>query len=137
MEVDSVASKAQQINTGAQNSPPEEEDLYLKMKELQNKLEMIEIQEEYIKTELNHLKSEEMRSKDEVSNYRQTDIYETMLITKVFCSTFYRFSEFKAFTCLQVTLSKWLIRTTQSSVARWVVDLSSMCVSFQHWIASS
>ncbi len=34
MEVDSVANKAQQINTGAQNSPPEEEDLYLKMKEL-------------------------------------------------------------------------------------------------------
>ena len=28
---------------------------------------MIEIQEEYIKTELNHLKSEEARSKDEVS----------------------------------------------------------------------
>ena len=37
------------------------------MKELQNKLEMIEIQEDYIKTELNHLKSEEARSKEEVS----------------------------------------------------------------------
>ena len=44
-----------------------EEDLYLKMKELQNKLEMIEIQEDYIKTELNHLKAEEIRSKEEVS----------------------------------------------------------------------
>jgi len=28
---------------------------------------MIEIQEDYIKTELNHLKSEEARSKEEVS----------------------------------------------------------------------
>jgi len=36
------------------------------MKELQNKLEMIEIQEDYIKTELNHLKSEEARSKEEL-----------------------------------------------------------------------
>ena len=45
----------------------EEEDLYLKMKELQNKLEMLDIQEEYIKNELNHLKSEEARSKEEVS----------------------------------------------------------------------
>lgn len=39
----------------------------MQMKELQNKLEMIEIQEDYIKTELNHLKSEEARSKEEVS----------------------------------------------------------------------
>ena len=38
------------------------------MKELQNKLELIEIQEEYIKNELNHLKSEEARSKEEVSD---------------------------------------------------------------------
>ena len=71
MEVDSVATKAKpatQQNGVPKNAPPEEEDLYLKMKELQNKLEMIEIQEEYIKTELNHLKSEEARSKDEVSN---------------------------------------------------------------------
>ena len=71
MEVDSVATKAKpatQQNGVHKNAPPEEEDLYLKMKELQNKLEMIEIQEEYIKTELNHLKSEEARSKDEVSN---------------------------------------------------------------------
>jgi len=71
MEVDSVATKATkpatQQNGVLKNAPPEEEDLYLKMKELQNKLEMIEIQEEYIKTELNHLKSEEARSKDEVS----------------------------------------------------------------------
>ena len=74
MEVDSVATKAtkpaatQQNGVLKNNAPPEEEDLYLKMKELQNKLEMIEIQEEYIKTELNHLKSEEARSKDEVSS---------------------------------------------------------------------
>ena len=60
MEVDSVASKKPVVEA------EEEEDLYLKMKELQNKLEMIEIQEEYIKNELNHLKSEEARSKEEV-----------------------------------------------------------------------
>lgn len=72
MEVDSVAATkakpaTQQNGVLKNDAPPEEEDLYLKMKELQNKLEMIEIQEEYIKTELNHLKSEEARSKDEVS----------------------------------------------------------------------
>ena len=62
MEVDSVAN-------GQHPAAPEaEEDLYLKMKELQNKLEMIEIQEDYIKTELNHLKAEEIRSKEEVSH---------------------------------------------------------------------
>ena len=38
MEVDSVAKK-----TAASEQPEEEEDLYLKMKELQNKLEMLEI----------------------------------------------------------------------------------------------
>jgi len=57
MEVDSVATPAVQ---------QEDEDLYLRMKELQNKLEMIEIQEDYIKTELNHLKAEEIRSKEEI-----------------------------------------------------------------------
>ena len=61
MEVDSVANKP------VTNVEEEEEDLYLKMKELQNKLELIEIQEDYIKNELNHLKSEEARSKEEVS----------------------------------------------------------------------
>lgn len=61
MEVDSVATPAVQ---------QEDEDLYLRMKELQNKLEMIEIQEDYIKTELNHLKAEEIRSKEEVSSER-------------------------------------------------------------------
>lgn len=62
MEVDSLAT------TTALNDC--DEDLYLKMKELQNKLEMIEIQEDYIKTELNHLKAEEIRSKEEVSATR-------------------------------------------------------------------
>ena len=61
MEVD------QGLKSAAAVPQEEEEDLYLKMKELQNKLEMIEIQEDYIKNELNHLKSEEARSKDEVS----------------------------------------------------------------------
>ena len=61
MEVDSVAGRVLKPNDD------EDEDLYLKMKELQSKLEMMEIQEQYIKNELNHLKSEEARSKDEVS----------------------------------------------------------------------
>ena len=64
MEVDSVARPA------LKNNDEEDEDLYLKMKELQSKLEMMEIQEQYIKNELNHLKSEEARSKDEVSTRR-------------------------------------------------------------------
>jgi hypothetical protein len=34
MEVDSVAGKAAQNKASAQNAAPEEEDLYLKMKEL-------------------------------------------------------------------------------------------------------
>jgi len=61
MEVDSIARPA------PHQDDEEGEDLYLKMKELQSKLEMMEIQEQYIKNELNHLKSEEARSKDEVS----------------------------------------------------------------------
>ena len=61
MEVDSVARPA------PVQAEEEEEDLYLKMKELQSRLEMMEIQEDYIKNELNHLKSEEARSKEEVS----------------------------------------------------------------------
>ena len=34
---------------------------------------MIEIQEDYIKTELNHLKAEEIRSKEEVSRILPID----------------------------------------------------------------
>ena len=44
-----------------------EEDLYLKMKELEKDLEILTIQEEYIKDEQRHLKSEYIRAKEEVN----------------------------------------------------------------------
>jgi len=48
MEVDTEPANA----NGKQGKQEEEPDLYLKMKELENKLEIIDIQEEYIKDEL-------------------------------------------------------------------------------------
>ena len=65
MEIDSVAGKA--VESKKTGKEEEEQDLYLKMKELENKLEIIDIQEEYIKDELRHLQSELVRSKEEVS----------------------------------------------------------------------
>jgi hypothetical protein len=44
-----------------------EEDLYLKMKELERELDFLTMQEEAIKEEQRHLKSEYIRSKEEVS----------------------------------------------------------------------
>ena len=44
-----------------------EEDLYTKMKELESALEMLSIQENYLRDEQRHLKSEYVRSKEEVS----------------------------------------------------------------------
>lgn len=44
----------------------EPEDLYMKMKELESELEILSIQESYLKDEQRHLKSEYMRSKEEV-----------------------------------------------------------------------
>ena len=38
--------------SGTEKKEEEEVDLYLKMKELENKLEILDIQEEYIKDEL-------------------------------------------------------------------------------------
>jgi 26S proteasome regulatory subunit T3 len=46
-----------------------EEDLYLKMKELEKDLEILTIQEEYIKDEQRHLKSEYIRAKEEVNTH--------------------------------------------------------------------
>ena len=55
-----------EMNSG--NSKPQQEvDLYTKMKELQSELEILSIQEEYLKDEQRHLKSEYIRSKEEVS----------------------------------------------------------------------
>ena len=42
-------------------------DLYMRMKDLESQLEMLQIQEDYLKDEQRHLKSEYVRSKEEVS----------------------------------------------------------------------
>ena len=65
MEIDSVAGKP--VEQKKNEKQEEDQDLYLKMKELENKLEILDIQEEYIKDELRHLQSELVRSKEEVS----------------------------------------------------------------------
>lgn len=44
----------------------ETEDYYQKMKELENELEILQIQEDYLIDEQRHLKSEYIRSKEEV-----------------------------------------------------------------------
>lgn len=41
-----------------------EDDLYMRMKELESQLEMLQISEEYLKDEQRHLKSEYIRSKE-------------------------------------------------------------------------
>ena len=41
-------------------------DLYMKMKELESELEILQIQENYLKDEQRHLKSEYIRSKEEI-----------------------------------------------------------------------
>ena len=58
MEVDSVV----------RNQEVQDEDLYIKMKNLEKELEILSIQEDYIKDEQRHLKSEYIRAKEEVSN---------------------------------------------------------------------
>ena len=65
MEIDSVAGKP--VEQKKNEKQEEDQDLYLKMKELENRLEILDIQEEYIKDELRHLQSELVRSKEEVS----------------------------------------------------------------------
>jgi 26S proteasome regulatory subunit T3 len=50
----------------AKNGEEQDEDLYLKMKELEKDLEILTIQEEYIKDEQRHLKSEYIRAKEEI-----------------------------------------------------------------------
>ena len=53
---------------GKEEKKEEDVDLYLKMKELEGKMEILDIQEEYIKDELRQLQSELVRSKEEVSS---------------------------------------------------------------------
>jgi len=50
----------------AGKGPQPEQDLYMRMKELESELELLTIQEEYLKDEQRHLKSEYIRSKDEI-----------------------------------------------------------------------
>lgn len=61
----------------------EEQDLYTRMKELQNELEMLNIQENYLKDEQRHLKSEYVRSKEEVSinHYSHSQIFKSIFKT--------------------------------------------------------
>ena len=48
----------------------EEYDLYMKMKELQAELEMLEVQEKHLKGEMRHLSSEYIYAQEEVSGDR-------------------------------------------------------------------
>ena len=49
-----------------------ENELYMEMKDLESKLEMIKIQEDYLKDEQRHLKSEYVRPKEEVSLFQKS-----------------------------------------------------------------
>ncbi len=51
---------------GAQKQAAAEKDFYMRMKELENELEILTIQENYLKDEQRHLKSEYIRSKEEI-----------------------------------------------------------------------
>jgi len=53
-----------------------EQDLYTRMKELESELEMLQIQENYLKDEQRHLKSEYVRSKEEVSAHLLTLVHQ-------------------------------------------------------------
>lgn len=46
--------------------PQDQNDLYIKLKTLERKLEFLEIQEEYIKDEVKNLKRELLRAQEEV-----------------------------------------------------------------------
>ncbi|KAI8068335.1 26S protease regulatory subunit 6B [Gongronella butleri] len=51
-----------------------EEDLYVKLKKLQRDLEFLELQEEYIKDEQKHLKSELVRAQEEVKRIKSVPL---------------------------------------------------------------
>ena len=48
-----------------------ENELYMKMKDLESKLEMIQIQEDYLKDQQRNLKSEYVRPREEVSFFKK------------------------------------------------------------------
>ena len=64
MIVDQEASK---LNSAAAAENESEEDLYLKMKNLERQLEMLEIEEDVIKEELRLFQSAEVRMQEAVS----------------------------------------------------------------------
>ncbi len=55
-----------EMKDAGKKSAAVELDLYMKMKELESELEILSIQEEYLKDEQRHLKSEYIRSKEEI-----------------------------------------------------------------------
>ena len=63
------------IEVSLTHKTKEEEDLYMKMKKLESELEIIQIQEDYLKDEQRHLQSEYIRSKEEVSSQVVLFIY--------------------------------------------------------------
>lgn len=75
-----------------------EKDLYIRMKELENELAMLQIQENYLKDEQRHLKSEYVRSKEEVSTTSKTNDINLSVNFSA-----YRSREFNQFTWVQAT----------------------------------
>jgi 26S proteasome regulatory subunit T3 len=65
MEIDTVSKP---IKHSTQPETKDEEDLYMRMRELERELELLSMQEEFLKDEQRHLKSEYIRSKEEVRN---------------------------------------------------------------------
>ena len=131
MDVDTHPAKGKEVKA------EEDVDLYLKMKELENKLEILDIQEEYIKDELRQLQSELVRSKEEVSKFliqslKIIDPSKTWLCQadSYTLLSLFRFSEFKVCILALETSSRWLMLTTVSLEVQ--VAHSSMCEYFPH-----
>jgi len=66
MEVDRVALKPSEPFRSVSHTD-EEKDLYLRMQELEKEFDLLSMQEEYLREEMRHLKSEYVRAKEEVS----------------------------------------------------------------------
>jgi len=60
--------------TGKKTGEKEEENLYLKMKELEQALEFVSIQETYLKDEMKNLKREMIRAKEEVKRIKSVPL---------------------------------------------------------------
>lgn len=64
MEIDTVTNS--QNHSEPVHDTKDEQDLYMRMRELERELELLSMQEEFLKDEQRHLKSEYIRSKEEV-----------------------------------------------------------------------